>query len=86
MPQQRLDATEVTTGGRWGIGFAIARRLKTDGHPIAVTSSGEADAPTRAAVLDSIERQLGLNKVLVSNAASRPLSGWMCATPRRRIL
>lgn len=104
MPPQYPTATAMITGGRRGIGFAIAKRLAAAGHAIAIaiaiaiTGSGGSDAPTRAAVaeleeygvpvryfksdiaapadhaavLDSIEQQLGPIAVLVANAGIAP--------------
>lgn len=40
----------LITGGRRGIGLAIARRLARDGYHIAITGSGNADDATHAAV------------------------------------
>jgi 3-oxoacyl-[acyl-carrier protein] reductase len=73
--------TVLITGGNRGIGYAIAERMVSDGHRVAVTTrSGEGPEGTltvRADVTDSasidaafseVEEKLGPVEVLVANA------------------
>lgn len=73
--------TVLITGGNRGIGFAIAERMISDGHRVAVTSrSGQGpegsltvraemtDAASIDAAFTEVEAQLGPVEVVVANA------------------